>query len=369
MSLNFSYSFPAMIGTQAHRDYFVVMCPLKVLPKLFIFNESELSPELRSNRILNKNRLPEMCDYILSNRSDYVFSSLTASIDGEYEFIPFNTNAFHSIGTLKISMDSRLLINDGQHRKAAIEEAIASDASLGEETISIVLFIDEGLKRSQQIFSDLNKHAVTVSKSISITYDHRDPISLLTKKMVFDIPELHQFTDLESSTLAKFSNKLFTISNFYKANGHLLNHLNYTSDQDNLTQYVIDFWKYLIANLPEWQMVFKKEVSSYVMRNDFIVSYGTVLEAFGIIGNYLYTHQIPLDQGFKNLTSINWNRNNHKDWRYRIIGNGGRILRNNKCIRLTANKIKKQLNIPLTESEQKLENLFMEEHHEQQRIN
>ena len=57
MSLQFSYSFPAMSGIQANRDYFVIMCPLKILPKLFIFNESELSPELRSNRILNKGRL------------------------------------------------------------------------------------------------------------------------------------------------------------------------------------------------------------------------------------------------------------------------------------------------------------------------
>ena len=94
MSLHFAYSFPAMCGLQAGREYFVVMCPLKVLPKLFIFNESELSPELRSNRTLNKNRLPEMCDYILNNRKEYVFSSLTASIDGSMNLLLLQINKF-----------------------------------------------------------------------------------------------------------------------------------------------------------------------------------------------------------------------------------------------------------------------------------
>ena len=364
MSMDFAYSFPAMCGIQAGREYFVIMCPLKVLPKLFIFNDSELSSELRSNRTLNKNRLPEICDYILTNRKEYVFSSLTASIDGKYEFTPFTNKQNPSIGTLHIAMDSKLLINDGQHRKAAIEEAIACDSTLGDETISVVLFIDEGLKRSQQIFSDLNKHAVIVSKSISITYDHRDPISILTKEMIFNNPDLHQFTDLENSTLAKFSNKLFTISNFYKANQYLLNELNYTLHQKELNLYIKNFWEYLIDHLSEWQMVFTKQISCYVMRSDYIVSFGTVLESFGIIGNYLYINQIPLEKGFEKLNTINWSRNNYTDWQYRILGTGGRILRNTKATKLTCIRIKQLLNIALTKEEETLELQFMEEHNE-----
>lgn len=85
-----------------------------------------------------------------------------------------------------------------------------------------MLFIDEGLERSQQIFSDLNKHAVNVSKSIGILYDSRDKISLLTKELLEKIPNLKLYTDLENSTLSKFSNKLFTLSNLYKANKRIV---------------------------------------------------------------------------------------------------------------------------------------------------
>ena len=185
MKSNFYYTFPAIRGFQAKRDYFVIMSPLNILSKLFIFNEEEeLPPQYRAQRVVNKSRIPEIAEYIINNPNDYVFSSLTASIDGDYEFIAQDSCDFKDIGILRISMDSKLLINDGQHRRYAIEEALKIDPSLKDETISIVLFIDEGLERSQQIFSDLNKHAVNVSKSIGILYDSRDKISLLTKELL-----------------------------------------------------------------------------------------------------------------------------------------------------------------------------------------
>ena len=160
MDNNFFYKFPALKGIQASREFFVIMCPLSVLSKLFIFNDDELPPEYRAQRLLNKSRIPEITSYMVDNPNDYVFSSVTASIDGEFSFEPFEKASNENMGTLQVSMDSRLLINDGQHRRAAIEEALKVSPELGKETISVVLFIDEGLNRSQQIFADLNKHAV-----------------------------------------------------------------------------------------------------------------------------------------------------------------------------------------------------------------
>jgi len=84
MKTNFFYTFPAIKGNQATRDFFVIMCPLSILSKLFIFNENELPPEHRAQRVLNKTRIPEMASYIVNNPRDYVFSSVTASIDGEF---------------------------------------------------------------------------------------------------------------------------------------------------------------------------------------------------------------------------------------------------------------------------------------------
>ena len=98
-------------------------------------------------------------------------------------------------------MDARFLINDGQHRKAAIFDAINEEGSLADETISIVFYEDKGLSRSQQIFTDLNKNAVKTSNSISELYDSRDQIAVLTRNVISKVRFLNAYTDKEKDNL------------------------------------------------------------------------------------------------------------------------------------------------------------------------
>lgn len=351
MKNNFYYSFPAIKGIQAKREFFVIMCPLSILSKLFIFTDNELPPEYRAQRIINKARIPEMTSYIVNNQNDYVFSSVTASIDGEYEFFPIDPNK--QIGTLQVSMDSRLLINDGQHRRAAIEEALKSCPELSNETISVVLFIDEGLKRSQQIFADLNKHAVNVSKSIGILYDSRDPIAMITKTLLEGNVYLKNFTDKENPSLSKFSPKLFTLSSINETNKRLLNKINSKDEQIKLVK---DFWNILCENMIEWKSVFNKDLTSSLFRDSYISANGVVLEALGIVGNYLYinNHKNWKDI-LSNVKTIDWNRSNLSDWKNRAIGNNGRIVKSATYIKLTSNKIKMLLHIKLSKDDEKIE--------------
>lgn len=355
MKNNFYYTFPALKGNQASKDFFVIMCPLKILSKLFIFNEDDLPAEHRAQRILNKTRIPEMAAYIVDNPKDYVFSSVTASIDGDFEFTPLNKDFDDKVGIIKVSMDSRLLINDGQHRRSAIECALKNAPELGDETISVVLFIDEGLKRSQQIFADLNKHAVNVSKSIGILYDSRDPIAMISKYLLENNKYLKHFTDTENPSLSKFSPKLFTLSSINETNKKLLNKLN-TSDPKTST-FVEEFWDILCNNMKEWQFIFSKESSPHLFRDNYISSNGVVLEALGLVGNYLYKNN-PSNwkEILSNVSTIDWHRSNLIDWQHRVIGPTGRIVKSATYVRLTNNKIKTKLNIPLTKEEVKLEN-------------
>lgn len=357
MNNNFYYSFPAIRGVQANRHYYVIMCPFNILVKLFIFNEDDIPPEHRAQRILNKSRIPQISRYILNNPKDYVFSSLTASVDGKINFESYDDFNFKNIGTLQVAMDSRLLINDGQHRKAAIEEALKENPELGDETISVVLFIDEGLKYSQQMFSDLNKHAVNVSKSIGILYDSRDEIAILTKNIIKSIKQLNNFTDKERSHLSKLSSKLFTLSNIYKANKKILS--GHSIDDIKIQKFILEYWKFLCTNLKDWQFVFNKELSAKNFRESYVCSHGVVLEAFGIIGNYIYSNDIKdWKTILKKLNKIDWNRNNLEDWQYRVISANGRITKSDNAIKLTSNLIKERIGLPLTKEELKLEENF-----------
>src|SRR3954464_9646266 len=118
----FEYIFPAIRGIQAGREYYVSMCPLRVIPRIFLFDEDELRPELRAQRVLNKARVPEIAGYLMSNPKGYTFSALTASIDGEVRFEPLGSDDDErSVGRIRIPMKARIVINDGQHRRAGIE--------------------------------------------------------------------------------------------------------------------------------------------------------------------------------------------------------------------------------------------------------
>lgn len=361
MSLKFEYKFPAIRGLQAGRHYFVIMCPLNILQKLFVFDDNSLlPPDHRAQRVLNKNRIPAMSEYIVNNPEEYVFSSLTASIDGEYQFKPYDEEEHMNVGNLSISMESKLLINDGQHRKFAIQQALESCPELGQETISVVLFIDEKLKRSQQIFSDLNKHAINVSKSIGILYDSRDPVAMLTKDLVYSNKMLKTYTDLESTSLSKLSNKVFTLSNLYNANEKIVGDQKINKALNN---FILEYWQFLTDHFFEWNLVFNKELSASKLREQSVSSFGTILEALGTIGYDLSKHKIKDWQShMKKINRINWSRDNLDDWKNRAISPQGNIMKNSKCIKLSAALIKSHLDLPLNKEEKDLENNFEKEH-------
>ena len=77
-SYGYTYTFPALRGIQAGREYYVAMCPLKLLPRIFLFDEAPLPPELRAQRTLNTARVPDIARYIVENQKDYAFSAITA---------------------------------------------------------------------------------------------------------------------------------------------------------------------------------------------------------------------------------------------------------------------------------------------------
>ena len=356
MDIGFSYNFPAIRGKQAGKEYFVIMCPLRLIPRIFLFDEDEIPPQHRAQRILNKSRIPEMTNYIVDNQNDYVFSSLTASIDGEVEFQSFSEErSWNDLGRLLISMDAKFLINDGQHRRAAIEDALKISPELAEETISVVFYKDVGLKNSQQIFSDLNRHAVNTTSSIGILYDHRDRLALLTKEIVARNQLLTRYTDMERVSLSKNSPKLLALNHIFNTNLRLLDKSKGETVEKTEEEFVHAFWVTFCDTITEWKMVLAKELTPRDLRMNYIVGHGVFFEAVGLVGRAAFElDQTNWQKTIKKLAFIDWNRAN-KEWEGRSYSSNGRIQKNNLTIQLTANLIKEKLDIPLSESDYKAE--------------
>jgi len=206
MNAIYETKFSAIRGIQAEHEYYITMIPLRFIPKFFSVTTQAISPKLRSQRKLNKTRIPKITDYILNNLKGYTLSSLTASIDRLLDFVPVNKD-ISNMGYIRIPKNSKIIINDGQHRIAAITEALKEKPDIGYETISVVLFIDRGLKRNQQMFADLNRYAVKPSPSLSILYDHKDTFGrFIIETAPENFPEIKELAEKNNVFFRKIGN-------------------------------------------------------------------------------------------------------------------------------------------------------------------
>jgi len=298
---------PAVKGIQAGKPYYTVMCPLHMVAGFFKYTDNTLPPDMRVQRVLNKQRIPEMKEYILSNQDNYVFSALTASVDGDLDFVPSKTN--DSTGQLKISMNSRIIINDGQHRRAAIEAALEDCPDLRYEDISIVIYYDLGLERSQQMFTDLNRYAIRPTKSLNILYDNRDAFSVLVKECITQIPIFNGSVENEKSTISNRSKALFTLSGIFHATKLLLRGVD-INDTD-VRETIIDYWNAVAKNMPPWSEAKKKDINPDEFRQKYICAHAITVKALGDIGNTLLL-STPDKKEWVNklcfLQEVNWNK-------------------------------------------------------------
>ena len=334
------------------------MCPMRLLPKIFLFDEEELVPEVRAQRLINKSRLPDLTRYVTQNPESYVFSAITVSIDAEVHFVGIAEEGDASrIGTLHIPMSARFVINDGQHRRAAMERALREKPELGDETIAVVFFLDVGLERCQQMFADLNRYAIRPSKSLSILYDHRDYTGQLTKALIAKSPVFRDVVELEKTSLAPRSRRLFTLSALYHATAELVAGREEDAPRE-LAELALNYWEVVASQLDEWHRVRLGELSAGEVRTDYIHTHGVVLQALGRLGNTLirtsprqWQTKLPL------LRQIDWRRTNSALWEGRALS-GGRLSKSGQSVVLTANAIKARFRLPLAAEEQEVEDAF-----------
>lgn len=348
----FSYVFPAIRGVQAGREYYVSMCPLRLLRRLFVFDDEELVPELRAQRTLNKARVPEIARYVVENPDNYTFSAITVSVDGNVKFDPVASDGPTNfrMGSLTVSMDAKFIVNDGQHRRAAIVQALDAAPDLGDETIAVVFFMDRGLERCQQMFADLNRHAVKPSASLGVLYDHRSAAANIARHLSLTSTVFKGLIETERSSLSQRSRSLFTLSAVHFATTELLTEKE-LEDFHSASRKCLEFWELVGGQIPEWSYVRESKMTSGDVRRDFIHSHAIVLQALGRAGRMLY--QLPAAERAKRVTrlrSVDWSRQNANTWEGRAMV-GGAMAKSGQNITLTCNEIKRVLGLKLTPDE------------------
>jgi DNA sulfur modification protein DndB len=353
----FEIQLPGIRGNQAGHDYYLVMCPLRHLPRLFQLEDDGIQPELQAQRVLNKGRVPEIARYITENSDSYVLSSIVGSIDQDVQFEPVKGKVGSAgLGMVRLPISTRLLIHDGLHRRVAVEAALRLKPELGDETISLVLYVDPGFRRSEQIFSDLKRHEARSSRSQEILCDSRDEIALITKEVVKRVEVFEGMTEMARSKISNRSLKLFTFSGIYHGTKILLSQKQGMPFAEKIAS-ATEFWTAVANNIPDWGRAKRREVSPAELRATCVHAHAIALSALARAGrSLLESDRSKWRKRLAPLWTLNWSRSNKQLWEGRAMI-AGRLSKTNINTVLTGNVVKRQLGLPLTRDEQLAEDL------------
>jgi DNA sulfur modification protein DndB len=346
-------TFQAMKGSLGGRTYYSTLMPLSAVPKVLDFADAELGTADREQRKLNTKRIPDISDYIkLNDGEGYVFSSITASHKKGVQFLPRSEDG--ALGLLEVDLgEASFLINDGQHRAAAISMALQAVPSLGDDTISVLLFPYENKARAQQMFSDLNRYVKKTSKSLDILFDHRDVYAQVTRDIAEQVPAFQDLVEVETTSLSASSTKLFTLAALHDANEELLKDRNTDEvTRNELSAMAVEYWLGVSRAISDWGRVKRGDITPRDFRMENISSHSVVLRALGAVGAELIK-QFPDDwkDRLQTLRSIDWRKSN-PDWdNVCIVANS--VVSNRQARAATKAYLKERLGLALTEAEQR----------------
>jgi|SaaInlStandDraft_3_1057020.scaffolds.fasta_scaffold02567_3 DNA sulfur modification protein DndB len=306
----YCFSFPAVQGIQAQNCYYLASIPIRHLVRMFEFSEDDVvPPELRAQRQLNPARAKKISEYVLNNLDNFVLPAITATVSAEMTFKPFDQpGTGNHLGMLKLPFDSIFQLIDGQHRHAGLKYAMEKATSeqrriLLNETLSVSLYFDHGLRNSQQWFADLNSSTKPAS-SISALYNQREPFNLFVQELLDSLPDIKPLVDMENSTVGLKSSKLWSLVSISKfitlLTGINVRNFSKLVNDENRHHWVKIITRFVseLTYIPSWQSMLKREISGFDARSSLIISHAVFLEALAMMGNLLL-------QG-KTYQDINW---------------------------------------------------------------
>lgn len=284
-----TYSFPAVAGIQAGREYFIAQVPLKYLVKFFTFVDESLPAAERAQRKVNEKHAKDIADYVLSNPTEYVLPSLTANVDLAMKFDAENIAGSASrLGILRISCAATLMLVDGQHRLLALKTVLNKDKSFADETIPVTFFYDEGLRRSQQTFADINANLSKPNAAISSLYDIRNEFNTFVLGLLESVPLFNEFVDKESTSIHRSSNFIWSLVHMKKFVEALLGKKEKAFNQTEMCQ--VKRMKFeqafkvifdVLRTDSEFTSLFDGDLSAQELKSEYLSGYAVFLESLG----------------------------------------------------------------------------------------
>ena len=138
-----SSDFRPSAGSRQDGRSIIALCPARFIPRLIPLESparSEDSPFLREP---DRARSQEIAQYLAGNPDTYVLPTLTCLVAGAVDFDENGgSKGSTGMGTLRVPLNSRILILDGVNRLAGVESALKIRPELGDEAVPILFYVE-----------------------------------------------------------------------------------------------------------------------------------------------------------------------------------------------------------------------------------
>ena len=323
-------TFPAIRAFMGEGEFYCSVLTYGEAARLIQFVEdvddwsTDTDPEAKIQRRLNVPRVErEMVPYLL-NVPDHFYSALTVEIrpaitdtfDGHlpFEAIGPSITGGMTWGQLTLDGTETLYALDGQHRLKSIQLAIRQRPELAREQIPVIFIPHRSPRRSQLLFSDLNRFAKSPSKSISLLFSHRDPVVTLAKVLMDRVDFLVGRVEVETTSLSKHTPNVVTLSSLYEMTRSLTEG---RTVGDPLAQEEVDrqieIWDSLVRHVEPWRKVAAREEHPAYLRKEYLAMHGVCHQAIAGAIAPLLTNGADIDTTLEPLGDVDW-RISNQEW-------------------------------------------------------
>ncbi|HBN6301668.1 DNA sulfur modification protein DndB [Vibrio parahaemolyticus] len=361
MDLKPLYTLPAARGIQAGRCFYNLAMPMRVLVKLLRIDDGDTME--RSQRLVNPSRARKVAQYMLTNPESYLIPCLTGVIEtnpGSPESVQFHMIGEETfVGELSIPMDAQLKLFDGQHRASGIRLAIQQAAELGQDSVPLLLFVDMTLAERKMAFTDINQNVSKPAQSLSDAYNSREVLPQLAVELANTLNCFKGLVDFERNTITAKSEYLFPLKTLKDTTATLLGLNAKTTDISDAHREIASvFWQSLSDAL-QWGGLWMENDEPASVRLDTIKTHTVMMKAYALAGQLMLCQLGDVTAlPYERLASLDYSRHSEDFMRRCIQSETGRMLSDSTAIRLTANKLLMQCQVPLTPENKQLEKEF-----------
>jgi len=340
------YKFTAIEGVQGDHNYYVISCPLQLIPRLFVFDELTPTSTGFRYKTLSPSHVSKISNYVLSNPTNFILAPIIVVTNSDFSATEIGSG-FRGFVTLHLPITAQMRVIEGRTRCAAIQAALSHNPKLADQTLPVVMLTSQELDIST-ITLGLELEASTSSLSSRVFQNSEEPLSVLVKELAESVPLFNNRIEVNKTTLSNRSTKLFTMSALYQATKALLG--TDKSGEVTKTQHHIahEFWNAITEVVPEWQQLTNGSVTTSHLRENFVHSHTVMLIAIGKLGNQLIDSDPQnWQEKLKVLSQLDWARTNTELWEGRVMVRG-RMSKAHRNINLTVIVLKEMMGLELT---------------------